>query len=857
MPRLRELQTVPIVGQVLFISREMTAEVVSLILAKPGRPRTIVLTLLILLSGFFSYPSPAWSQSSNDASSTSRVDSGESGQSPAPQAALDANAADANGLDERVVEEATNLPKWSQPPPPLEASSAEKLMLEQIEELVQAGEYEEAITNIEKLFDRSAIRIVAEGDVQRAGTLAVQRFIPLGEWARRRLVSLLASQGSLRNSFQRRLSDLARLEWKRIQDSKDILAAKEAAKLYFATDRGHLFCWLLADLYLERGWGIAAVQAAERACASLRTPVSDAAAADNIPWPIVWRQADPNDQQNQRVLQDSLQQPSLWDIPPAELLVQSTVRILDAASIDPESVDQQLWLQWASRAQELLPEPQQKRLSEELSLGRLADKSRDHASMATFAGNNRRNPGSAATIDVSQWPAWTQTLPLFTANSDRNPASKPRVGETSRGALPYHPVAHADRVYVNQLTSITAYEISSGRPWPERNVSSALYDSGVSSVAHLPLGYPFVGTPRGTLSIDQDCLFARMGPAITAPANGESAEDGGSLSYLIGLDLTKQGSMLSGFPLRLLPPEFVGCEFEGPPLVWGELLIVAIVQRDNVGLRRSVAAFRRDNGQLAWRSGVLAAGAIKGTERANLISHQILTEAGGRLFYNTNLGVIACLDPLDGQVVWITQYERQLQDTNQTAHADRFRYRDLTPCLCDRGLVYCAPQDCPEIFALDATSGHLIWATDSVQVADAIHLLGLHEEHLIVSGDRIAWLNRWTGRLDARFPGSSTSGPVHAPPQPRGVGRGFIAGGDVLWPVAGELMVFNASLPKPASPPKQMELLPKLKRRISLGARSNDGGNVVVVGDKILYLSPSRIMLFKPTSAATDLSLLR
>ena len=178
--------------------------------------------------------------------------------------------------------------------------------------------------------------------------------------------------------------------------------------------------------------------------------------------------------------------------------------------------------------------------------------------------------------------------------------------------------------------------------------------------------------------------------------------------------------------------------------------------------------------------------------------------------------------------------------------------------MLDRGLIYCAPQDCPEIFALDATTGDLVWSTDAVQVPDAIHLLGVYGQNLIVSGDRIAWLDRLSGKVQARFPGSATAGTLNALPAPRGMGRGAISGEKVLWPVSGEVLVFDANL-QPSQPPPQKPKalgtsLPALRDRIHFGARGSEGGNIVVADRCLLYVSPSRIMAFRPDANQDKLS---
>ncbi len=275
------------------------------------------------------------------------------------------------------------------------------------------------------------------------------------------------------------------------------------------------------------------------------------------------------------------------------------------------------------------------------------------------------------------------------------------------------------------------------------------------------------------------------------------------------------------------------------------------------GLRRSVAAFDRFSGQLIWKSPILASGIVEGSDRANLLSNQLLSAVGGRLFYNTNLGSIACLDPLTGQIEWLTRYQRAGKEKQAYPQPDRYRYRDLNPCLIHDGLVFCAPQDCPEVFALDAITGELVWATDSETAADAIHMLGVSKSQLILSGDRLIWLELATGHMDGRFPAAGTSGNVNALPSPRGLGRGIISNNEIYWPTANEIIVFPASLvsaDKFDSPP--------MARRIRLDTRGTEGGNLVTAPGWLLIATPSRLLAFdeppepkkiKPTSGPVRL----
>ena len=459
----------------------------------------------------------------------------------------------------------------------------------------------------------------------------------------------------------------------------------------------------------------------------------------------------------------------------------------------------------------------------------------------TFGGNMERNSQSATRLDPGGWPSWNHSLERYNASSDRISASKPRVAESEVGLLSYHPAVYRGRVYMHELNRIAAYDLSSGAEWPEMKPPLPLFDSHISPAALLPLGYPMVGAARGTLSIHEDCLYARIGAPVTGWANGEKAGDGGSISYIVGIDLQRQGSLLKGFPLHLSQFEFGGSEPEGCPLVVGDKLFVTVAKRDNVGLRRSVAAFDRFSGQLIWKSPALATGTVEGSDRANLLSHQLLTMDGGRLFYNTNLGSVACLDPVTGQVEWLVRYRRHDKEKQAYPHSDRFRYRDLNPCVVRNGLVYCSPQDCPEIFALDAMTGDLVWSTDDSAAADAVHMLGVTKEHLIVSGDRLLWLDRRTGRIDARFPAAGIGSNLNSLPSPRGLGRGVISADEIYWPTANEIIVFSTALKD-----RKSVDAPPMQRRIRLESRGSEGGNLIAVDGWLLVATPSRLLAFGP-----------
>jgi outer membrane protein assembly factor BamB len=729
--------------------------------------------------------------------------------------------------------------------PPASLTSSQQLILEQVEELVEADELGEAITNLERLFEQGKGFVVAFGSQQSAGTMVVQRYIPLRRWVQRRLAQLLSGDSVLQAEYQSKLNDAAKSLLDRLRSSSDIDELEYAASRYAWTTSGPDLGMLLADSYLENGWSTAALQVCQQFCPDLRVVVGASDAnLGSLPWSLSWRQHGGREYRNELLsrLREELTSSAANGESRGRMLVQAFQRLLTANWIAADEINGEQWITWARAIIPILEEADAGRLREIISAyAAWASRASNDYDWSGFGGNSQRNQLGGAIQIPPDWPTWSQTLPLIMATQDANPASRPRVAESERATLPYFPLVAGDRVYVNAMTHVQAFDLPTGETWPENSGRRSIYGRDNASSSYLPLGYPMLGTPRGTLVVDEERLFARMGEAVTGWANPPTSEE--SQSLIIGLDLKRDASMLRGFPIRLKAPHFKHAEFEGTPCVWGDLLIVAVATRDNVGLRRSVVAFDVNSGQLLWKSKPLASGVVVGSEQANLISHQLLTVCGGRIFYNTNLGAIACLNPMDGSIVWLVHYKRYTGEDSDPLAPNRFRYRDVNPCLVSDELVYCAPQDCPEIFALDSATGDLLWSTDSVQVSDAIHLLGVAQGNLIVSGDRIAWIDQYTGRLLARYPGSNTPARMNSLALPRGLGRGLVTAEEVYWPVQNAILAFATNVHDVSDATRIGQ--PKLLRTMAMGAQGSDGGNLVVNQGYLIYASPMRIMAFR------------
>jgi hypothetical protein len=129
--------------------------------------------------------------------------------------------------------------------------------------------------------------------------------------------------------------------------------------------------------------------------------------------------------------------------------------------------------------------------------------------------------------------------------------------------------------------------------------------------------------------------------------------------------------------------------------------------------------------------------------------------------------------------------------------------------------------------ALDATDGALHWSTDAA--ANAVHLLGATEKTLLASGDRLYAIDARTGKVTCRWPDGVS-------PDPRGIGRGLVAGSRVLWPTQDDLRSFDlsASLREGRW---RMDRPP-----MSLSRQNARGGNIVWAGGVLLLATSQELI---------------
>jgi outer membrane protein assembly factor BamB len=285
------------------------------------------------------------------------------------------------------------------------------------------------------------------------------------------------------------------------------------------------------------------------------------------------------------------------------------------------------------------------------------------------------------------------------------------------------------------------------------------------------------------------------------------------------LDLQREGLLV--FRVRADDGSW---SFDGAPVSDGRRLFVAMRQSD-VTPRAYVACFDATSGSQLWRTSIGTSDTPAGG-RGSEITHNVLTLVGDRIYFNTNLGLVAALDTLTGNICWLRRYDRRTSQPFGENLADPVHFqRDPSPCLFYDGLVVVAPADTPNIFALDAVTGETVWSTD--RLPDALHLLGVVRRNLLVGGNRLAALDVLSGSVKFVWPESEQAGI-------RGMGRGVVAGDEVFWPTRNEIYVIHAITGGQSRNP------------IQLGSVSNSGANLAAAHGRLIVAGTDTLMALGP-----------
>lgn len=432
----------------------------------------------------------------------------------------------------------------------------------------------------------------------------------------------------------------------------------------------------------------------------------------------------------------------------------------------------------------------------------------------TFAGAQSRSP-NAAPVGALTKPAWAANpirLSAIDAARPKFPTAPDQpqgvqVRESER-ALSCYPVVVDRLLLYADAKSVNAVDITTGKPAITPNGVLFQVDAtpGDINAAMLRSQFTAAGAPRFTLTVFDDVAYVRVGQVSTSRLQPGPSPVG---ERIVGIDLKRDGLL----KLQIRPDDD-RWSFDGSPVSDGRRVYVAMRHGD-VTPHAYVACFDASTGSRLWRTSIGSADTMGGGN-GDEITHNLLSLVGKRIYFNTNLGLVAALDTDDGRIAWLRRYERKLNlPVGATPIGPLQVDRDPAPCLVHQGLVIVAPSDSPNVFALDADTGRLIWSND--KLPDALHLLGVSGDSLVVTGNRFWSLDVCTGRIRITWPESEHAGI-------RGMGRGVLAGNEVFWPTRKEIYFFNATTGERTRSP------------IDLSSVS-DGGANLAAGDGFLVVA--------------------
>lgn len=247
-----------------------------------------------------------------------------------------------------------------------------------------------------------------------------------------------------------------------------------------------------------------------------------------------------------------------------------------------------------------------------------------------------------------------------------------------------------------------------------------------------------------TLSAYDDHVYARVGEA----------------GRIVCLDLSRQGKLV-----WQRAPDHDRGTFEGTPVADDTAVYVAMTV-GHPEYEHFVVCLDARDGYPRWRTRI---GRSDGRRSQSLID-DLLTLAEGRLYYNTNEGVVAALCPDDGSVVWIWTHDKggvspaKIQEKHPTRPS---------PAVFADGMLLVAPCNDRRVFAVTAATGYLRWTT---QIDEPYRdIIGTVSGLIVVAGEALWGLDQRSGSVQWKWPERPTRERL-----PRA--RPVLVGQSVLWP---------------------------------------------------------------------------
>ncbi len=452
-----------------------------------------------------------------------------------------------------------------------------------------------------------------------------------------------------------------------------------------------------------------------------------------------------------------------------------------------------------------------------------------HARLAEFVG---ARPAFADRFDP----------PAFAAG-ETNPYTS--LNEFS-SEFPFHPVAVEDSLVCTDGLQVRCYSFFSSEPrWtfdgPELVLGDTDRYTEFSRIVESRRGTPVLARHLHLSAVvERDTVVA---PLMDAVPRGRSIEFDESpiirtipTRGLVGLSLENGAQKWSQRRAAQSRRDFENrVSVTAPPVVVSDRVLAAGYILEGA-LNCYAFCLSLDDGRLLWKTPI-----VVGQQELTMFNKafkeftlQQPAEKDGVLVLVSNLGVVAGIDTISGELRWVTEYPALM--IQGSSHYRRPSVRntlfDNSPPVIKDGIVVCAPLDSEILFALDLATGKWLWGNQCGP--NDTTLLGVDGDVVVTSDkESLAFRDLRSGADLGRYSFSGQKSPV-----PRG--RAALAAGRVMQPMYDSLLDVEWARKGPTVELKKVE---------SVNWRHDQPGNLLLYRDFAVTASQDRVTVFYEAEA--------
>ncbi len=291
--------------------------------------------------------------------------------------------------------------------------------------------------------------------------------------------------------------------------------------------------------------------------------------------------------------------------------------------------------------------------------------------------------------------------------------------------------------------SLYAWNLNTHAFWPRNQASSILEIASNRNASHLSVADE---AKLGAIVCNSGKCYLLLDSGVRASAVSTRLLD----THLAGIDLEREGAMISGFPVTAaeLLAEDSNAEsysFVGSPLALTDQLVVLMVDLRGSQNKYRLASINPTSGELQWVSDVFGTSAP--TRSSPTGSAPCILFHQGRLFVATGNGSINAISAGNGDILYQVNYTAPA--------ASRDSYSELLPTSASSHLavkgqkLICQPSDCLSLFAIDWGTGEVLWVADAAAMKRSPQMTTVTSDSIICIGDRIQCFSLFDGALES------------------------------------------------------------------------------------------------------------